>query len=166
MKRIFVNVVILSLLFANFIFAIDLIKIAVLDWSKVSSNYQELQDRYNELYSKKTSVENVIKKEKEEIEKLEKELNYGVSESEKAKRIKVITQKKEELENFQNEAAKLLKEREDKIIEVAKENINNAIKEIASKEGISIVLSKSVVLYMLDDSLDITNEVIKILNRK
>lgn len=163
-KKIFIICFLIILFCLNFSYA-TVIKIAILDWAKVSSNYLDFQDRVKELNQKKESVSNVVKKEEEEIAKLEKEAASLILESDITKSQKQIKQKKAELQNFNNEATSVLIKREDKLIESAKENINNAIKEVAAKEGISIVFSKSGVLYAAEESVDISDEVIKILNK-
>jgi Skp family chaperone for outer membrane proteins len=147
------------------LYSSQLIKIAIVDMPKVSANYKEFQDKYVDLTEKKDEIFKSIKKEEEQIAQLEQELGMGILESEILRRQRQILQKKSELQTFHHEAMKIMNQREENLIQEARENIAEAIKFIAIRRGISIVFSKSGILFAAEAYVDLSNEIIEHLNQ-
>ena len=139
-------------------------KIAYIDLSKTFSEYNKTKD-----YDKKlTDKENVYVSERDKklgefnafkdkfalLSDKDKESKKGEFES-KAKALKDFVNQKE---------AELRKDQEDRMKEILKD-IQDAVKEYSEKSGITLVLNDRVLVYQTK-SMDITSDVIKILNKK
>ncbi|MDI6785339.1 MAG: OmpH family outer membrane protein [bacterium] len=147
--------------------ATSLTKIAYVDIAQVFDQFKETKRvtgiLNDEIKSKKTEIE----KKQKEIEKLERELKEAImlSEQEKAKREAVIKQKKLAIQKFADTIKSgLLKEEQDQTQRIIK-IIYEVIEDIAVKEGVSIVVDKSMVLYGIEE-INLTQKVIDILNKK
>lgn len=159
------GIIIILVLVSQLAYASQLIKLAIVDMPKVSANYLEFQDKYKDLSEKKDQILTMIKNEQEQISKLEKEAGMGILESEVLRKQRQILQKKSELQTFYHEAMKILNQREENLVQEAKNNISEAIKFISIRRGISIVFSKSGILFAAEAYVDLSNEVIDHLNR-
>lgn len=146
--------------------ATSLMSIAYVDVSSVFDQFTETKKITAMLNKKIESKKEEIEKKQKEIEGKEKELKEAImlSEQEKTKREAVIEQEKLALQEFANKVkSDLVKEEQEQTQRIIKV-IYKVIEDIAVKEGISIVIDKSVVLYGVDE-IDLTQKVINTLNK-
>ncbi|MCM8784982.1 MAG: OmpH family outer membrane protein [Candidatus Omnitrophica bacterium] len=143
-------------------------KIGYIDIKKVFDNYEE---------AKKTEAN--FKKEVDEaqkdLDKLEGEVKKMQEDYEKKKNMmkpEEQTKKENELKGKIQELSKKYLETKQRLDERGKtlenqifENIKKAISEYAKKNGYSIVVDSRMILYG-EDAVDLTEEIIKILNKK
>jgi len=79
--------------------------------------------------------------------------------------LEVLGRKKEKIENMVRDTEETLLLKEDEIRQQILGQIYDVIREIAEEEGYSIVLSRDDVLYVEKSSVDLTDRVIKKLNK-
>jgi outer membrane protein len=147
--------------------AASLIKVAYVDISQVFDQFKETKIVTNKLNKEIEAEKKEIDRRQKEIEKLEKQLKEAImlSEQEKARREAVILQKKKELQDYANKVkTDLLKKEQEQTQRIIK-IIYGVIENIAVKEGISLVVDKSMVLFGTEE-IDLTQRVIDILNRR
>lgn len=167
MKHKIASFVVILLLGTVNLHAASLVKIAYVDISQVFDQFSETKKITNVLNKEIETKKEEIEKRQKKIEKLEKELKEAImlSEQERAKREAIIEQEKLNLQKFADETkSNLLREEQEQTQRIIK-IIYGVVKDIAVKEGISIVVDKSVVLYGIDE-IDLTQEVIDILNKR
>ena len=139
-------------------------KLAYIDLSRAFSEYNKTKDYDKKLTEKENSYVSERDKKVGEFNTLrdkfallsdkDKEAKKGELES-KAKTLKdFVTQKEEDLR----------KEQEEKMKEILKD-IQEAVKSYSEKSGITIVFNDRVLVYQ-NNSMDITDSVIAILNKK
>ena len=139
-------------------------KLAYIDLSRAFSEYNKTKDYDKKLTEKENSYVSERDKKVGEFNTLrdkfallsdkDKEAKKGELES-KAKVLKdFVTQKEEDLR----------KEQEEKMKEILKD-IQDAVKSYSEKSGITIVFNDRVLVYQ-NNSMDITDSVIAILNKK
>ena len=139
-------------------------KLAYIDLSRAFSEYNKTKDYDKKLTEKENSYVSERDKKVGEFNTLrdkfallsdkDKEAKKGELES-KAKTLKdFVTQKEEDLR----------KEQEEKMKEILKD-IQDAVKSYSEKSGITIVFNDRVLVYQ-NNSMDITDSVIAILNKK
>ena len=139
-------------------------KFGSVDLSRLFDEYQKTKD-----YDKKLEGEQKIK-EAERVKKIDvvKDLQQKqalANDKDKEKIQAQIDEKMKELQEFDREATTdLRKKRDDLLKEILKE-IEKVISDYSQKEGYTIVLNDRVLLYG-DQSLDITDPLVKILNDK
>lgn len=160
-------IVILFLLGTVNLQATSLVKVAYVDVSQVFDQFSETKKITNILNKEIEAKKKEIERKQKEIEKLEKELEGAImlNEKEKARREAVIEQKKLDLQEFANEVKSSLLKKEQEQTQRIIGIIYEVIKDIAIKEGISMVVDKSVVLYGIE-GINLTQDVIEILNKK
>ena len=139
-------------------------KFAYIDLSRTFSEYYKTKDSDKILTEKEKNYTTERDKKLDEFNALkdkfallsDKEKNAKKSELEaKAKSLKdFVTQKEGDLR----------KEQEEKMKEILKD-IQDAVKEYSEKSGISMVLNDRVLVYQ-NKSMDITSNIIEILNKK
>lgn len=137
-------------------------KIGFVDLSTAFDEYQKTKD-FDKMLEKKGDIK---QEEREklvsEIRKMRDELEL-MNERARDKKEEAIELKVRSLQEFDQDAkAELIKERDDMVKDILKE-MNNVIKSYGETNGYSIILNERVLLYG-DKSLDLTDEIIKILN--
>lgn len=147
---------------ATRLFAQEAGKIAVVDLSRAFDEYQKTKD-FDKTLEKRGDVkqqqrEDLVK----DIRKMRDELEL-MNESARGEKEKDIEAKIQQLQQFDQEAkTDLVKERDDMVRDILTE-MNEVIKEYGKANSYSIILNDRVLLYG-EKSLDVTDDIIKILN--
>jgi len=139
-------------------------KIGYIDLSRSFDEYQKTKDFDRKLEAKgdmkQKDRENVV----QEIRKMREELEL-MNKNAREKKEADIESKIKSLQDFDQDAkTDLTKERDNMVKDILKE-MSDVIKEYGEKNGYSIIVNDRVLLYG-DAGLDLTNEIIKILNDK
>lgn len=138
----------------------DIIKIGVVDMEKLFNEYASKSKAAMQLREKKAEYAKEIRRGLKQIKQMERSLraNSGIlSSSEKRRRMAEIEYKKEELSALIARRNLQLAKDEEGLTQPILKEIYNAIRSVAARQGIKIVLdSRSNVAYH-DSSLDITN---------
>lgn len=149
---------------AGNIFAESQGKIGYIDLSRSFDEYKKTKDFDKELESKGDMKQQEREKVVQEIRKMREELEL-MNKSAREKKETDIEAKIKSLQDFDQEAkTDLTKERDNMVKDILKE-MSDVIKEYGEKNGYSIILNDRVLLYG-DSGMDLTNEIIKILNDK
>lgn len=149
---------------AGNIFAESQGKIGYIDLSRSFDEYKKTKDFDKELESKGDMKQQEREKVVQEIRKMREELEL-MNKSAREKKEADIEAKIKSLQDFDQEAkTDLTKERDNMVKDILKE-MSDVIKEYGEKNGYSIILNDRVLLYG-DSGMDLTNEIIKILNDK
>ncbi len=166
MKRFVVFIFICLILFAipGLAFSESQGKIGYIDLSRSFDEYQKTKDFDKELEAKgdmkQKARENVV----QEIRKMREELEL-MNKNAREKKEADIEAKIKSLQDFDQEAkTDLTKERDNMVKDILKE-MSDVIKEYGKKNGYSIIVNDRVLLYG-DSGIDLTNEIVKILNDK
>ena len=139
-------------------------KIGYIDLSKSFDEYQKTKDFDKELEKKGDMKQGEREKLVQDIRKMREELEL-MNKSAREKKEADIEAKIKSLQEFDQEAkTDLTKERDNMVKDILKE-MSDVIKEYGQKNGYSIILNDRVLLYG-DSGMDLTNEIIKILNEK
>ena len=161
--------ILLSALFILSIFSFnalakDVKKIGVVDAAKVF-------DKYHKTTEADKKLEKISKAKKAEADKLVKEINKLKDEiqllSKDARDVKekAFNDKKRALQDFDRETRLELNRERDDILKDILEEVSETIADYGKKQGYDLVLDNRVILYS-DESLDISENVIKVLNKK
>jgi outer membrane protein len=166
MKKIFI--IILSCAFVSLIsvsaFAESQGKIGYIDLSKAFDEYQKTKDFDKELEGKGDMKQQEREKLVQDIRKMREELEM-MNKPSRDKKETDIESKIKSLQDFDQEAkTDLTKDRDNMVKDILKE-MSDVIKEYGEKNGYSIIVNDRVLLYG-DSGMDLTNEIIKILNDK
>ena len=163
LTRIFIIGVFLFLAAGNVI-AESQGKIGYIDLSKAFDEYQKTKDFDKELEGKGDMKQKDREKVVQEIRKMREELEL-MNKNAREKKEADIEAKIKSLQDFDQEAKlDLTKERDNMVKDILKE-MSDVIKEYGGKNGYSIIVNDRVLLYG-DPGMDLTNEIIKILNDK
>ena len=139
-------------------------KIGYIDLSKSFDEYQKTKDFDKELEKKGDMKQGEREKLVQDVRKMREELEL-MNKSAREKKEADIEAKIKSLQEFDQEAkTDLTKERDNMVKDILKE-MSDVIKEYGQKNGYSIILNDRVLLYG-DSGMDLTNEIIKILNEK
>ncbi len=150
------------------VFAQSNVKVAVIDLAKVLRSYNESQKLSNQLKDEIDKKQQELNKSKTEVEKFGRELSEKInslSQKEKENRESILKTKIESLRNMELKFNQELRQMQISMQEKISDKINEATKQIAQKEGYTMVINKGMVLYNLDQS-EISDKVIEILNKK
>lgn len=151
-------------LFSVLAFAESQSKIGYIDLSRTFDEYQKTKDFDKELENKGDMKQQEREKLVQEIRKMREELELMNKNAREKKEIDVEAKIKA-LQDFDQEAKlDLTKERDNMVKDILKE-ISDVIEEYGEKNGHSIIVNNRVLLYG-DPGMDLTNEIIKILNDK
>lgn len=143
------------------------VKIGVVDINDVFEKYtltQELREAFRKEVAEK---EEELKRRQDELSKLEADFyaqSPVLSKEARAERIREQIRKRDELNRYIAETREALRRKESELISKIIPDIHDVVKRIAEEKGLDIVLEKASLLYSTS-SLDITNEVITILNK-
>ena len=139
-------------------------KIGYIDLSKSFDEYQKTKDFDKELEKKGDMKQGEREKLVQDVRKMREELEL-MNKSAREKKEADIEAKIKSLQEFDQEAkTDLTKERDNMVKDILKE-MSDVIKEYGQKNGYSIILNDRVLLYG-DSGMELTNEIIKILNEK
>ena len=139
-------------------------KIGYIDLSRSLDEYQKTKDFDKELEKKGDMKQGEREKLVQDIRKMREELEL-MNKSSREKKEADIEAKIKSLQEFDQEAkTDLTKERDNMVKDILKE-MSDVIKEYGQKNGYSIILNDRVLLYG-DPGMELTNEIIKILNEK
>ena len=158
--------VIISLLSAGQSAAPPLIKISVVDWEKVTLNFEWLQQSYVKIRNRKKDMLAMIENENRDIKRMESDLENIIDAQRYRRQQQLIKRRKSELQNFYVEAMSFIEKQEEKLLRDARVKIIDVIERLAIREGISLVFSKNEILYAAEGYADLTTEVIKELNKE
>jgi len=137
-------------------------KIGFIDLSRAFDEYQKTKDFDKELEKKGDVKQDEREKLVQEVRKMREELELMNKTAREKKEVDIEARIKT-LQDFDQEAKNdLIKERDNMVSDILKE-MNDVIKTYGEKERYSIILNDKVLLYG-DKSMDITGEIIKILN--
>jgi len=139
-------------------------KLGYIDLSRSFDEYQKTKDFDKELESKGDMKQQAREKVVQEIRKMKEELEL-MNKTAREKKEADIEAKIKSLQDFDQEAkTDLTRERDNMVKDILKE-MSDVIKEYGEKNGYSIIVNDRVLLYG-DPGMDLTNEIIKILNDK
>nr|MBU1328272.1 OmpH family outer membrane protein [Candidatus Omnitrophota bacterium] len=139
-------------------------KIGYIDLSRSFDEYRKTKDFDKELEAKGDMKQKEREKVVQEIRKMREELEL-MNKSSREKKETDIEAKIKSLQDFDQEAKlDLTKDRDNMVKDILKE-MSDVIKEYGEKNEYSIIVNDRVLLYG-DHGMDLTNEIIKILNDK
>jgi len=139
-------------------------KIGYIDLSRAFDEYQKTKDFDKELEAKGDMKQQEREKLVQDIRKMRGELEL-MNKNAREKKEADIESKIKYLQDFDQEAkADLTKDRDNMVKDILKE-MSDVIKEYGEKNGYSIIVNDRVLLYG-DSGMELTNEIIKILNDK
>jgi len=149
---------------AGNIFAESQGKIGYIDLSRSFDEYQKTKDFDKELEAKGDLKQQEREKLVQDVRKMRGELEL-MNKNAREKKEADIEAKIKSLQEFDQEAkTDLTKDRDNMVKDILKE-MSDVIKEYGEKNGYSIIVNDRVLLYG-DSAMDLTNEIIKILNDK
>ncbi len=138
-------------------------KLAYVDLSQLFDGYDKAKE-YDKILDKEQKVYEKEREAKlEEVKKLQERLSLLSEEERQAQRSK-LEEKITQLQEFDRSSTQdLRKHRDEKVQEIFKD-INDIIDNYAKKQGITFVLDKRALIY-INNNLDITKQILKILNK-
>jgi outer membrane protein len=149
---------------AGKVFAESQGKIGYIDLSRSFDEYQKTKDLDKELEGKGDMKQQAREKLVQDIRTMRGELEL-MNKNSREKKEADIEAKIKSLQEFDQEAkTDLTKDRDNMVKDILKE-MSDVIKEYGEKNGYSIIVNDRVLLYG-DSTMDLTNEIIKILNDK
>lgn len=157
-------VVTLSIIFllSGTVFAQSEGKIGFVDLSKAFDEYQKTKDFDKSLEKKGDIKQEQREKLVKEIRKMREEIEL-LNGKARDKKEKDIEEKIRALQEFDQDAkTELKKERDDMVRDILRE-MNKAIQDYGETHGYSVILNDRVLFYG-DNSLDLTEEITKVLN--
>lgn len=142
-----------------------LIRIAVVNFEEVSMSYESFQEMLKKNDEEKDHVMVNVAKANEEIKRMERDLS-NEHDPVRVQRIQaIVAQQKVELQTSYYQSMKVLDSARENLISEARKAIYNAIREIATQKGFSLVFSENEILYASEEYVDMTDAVIQKLNR-
>ena len=139
-------------------------KIGYVDLSKIFSEYKKTKD-YDKVLGDKEQVYTTERDKKvNELKQLQDKMNLMNDKEKEAKKPELETKVKLLQEFDRQKQTDLRKEQDEKMKEILKD-IETAVAQFASKEGYSYVLNDRVLVYQ-DKKLEVTDQVISILNKQ
>jgi len=150
-------------LMANTVYAEGAQRIGFVDLAKIFDQYSKTVEFDKTLEAKGKGKEEERKKMVEEIRKLQDEAAM-LSDEAKAKKQPEIDEKIKALREFNRVTQEsLIKERNEKIVEVLGD-IQNVVTEFSKEKGFDVILNSRMLLYG-NETLDVTAEILKRLNK-
>jgi len=164
-KKIIYSVILLALIIPGAVSAAslkDIIKIGIVDMGKVYAEYAGKNDNARRLREKRARLNRQIREEAAAIRKMESDLKermHGTSEGERRRRSAEIEFRKDEVAGMLARGNAELDREEADIVKPMREDIYEAIRFVANKQGVKIVLD-SLYVGFSDIELDMTDAVI------
>ena len=140
----------------------DIIKFGIVDMSQVYSEYASKSEEARGLREKRARLNREVREEVAAIRKMEDDLKMhmrDVTEGERRRRTAEIEFRKDEVASFLARRNSELDREEANIIKPMRDDINEAIRFVANRQGIKIVFDRLYTNYT-DIELDITDAVI------
>jgi outer membrane protein len=158
---------ILTILGSSNLFAKEL-KIAFIDVSVIFEKYEKAKNATKALNKELEKIKRHLQEQEKKIKSMEENLIMApISATERLKREQSIKEKIEELRTFAEEQRNKILKKEQTLIQELAEEIKNAVKEVAKRHQIDIVLRKDSEAFIYGKKkFDITYEVLSILNKK
>jgi len=162
-KLVFVSLALFvcSVFFATGVFALE--KVACVDLARIFSEYSKTKDYDKTLGDKQTSYDKEREKKVNEIKQFQDKINLLSDKEREAKKTELETKVKALQEFDRAKQTDLRKELSEKKSELIKD-IEDAIKQYAQKQGLTLVLSEAGLAYNAKN-LDITDKILEILNK-
>ncbi|MEW5692130.1 MAG: OmpH family outer membrane protein [Candidatus Hydrogenedentota bacterium] len=148
------------------LYAVDLIKIGVIDMIKVGANYEAYQNSNEKLLDKRDEIQKVIEREEKRVMDMYQDYKNKVavlSEEQKKEQEDLLEKEDKKLQEFVADQNKLLKREKEELDAKTKKDILKIVEEIATEQGLSVVLEKNLIVWSRPD-FDITELVIEKLN--
>ncbi len=142
----------------------DVLSIGYIDLAKIFDQYEKTKDSDKNLEVEWQGRQSEIKESREEITRLKDELEV-LSEAAKAKKQGVIDDKIKELQGFTKEIQDELTSERNEIVSRILKDIDTTINQYGKSNGYDLILNERVLLYRAE-GLDLTGEIVKILNDK
>ncbi len=139
-------------------------KIASIDLSRTFDEFKKTKEADKLLEGKGSEKKAERDKKVTEIKKLKDELDLLNDKGKKEKQA-LIDQKVKELQEFDREVRDSLRQERDQMVREILKEIDGVIKDYGSKNGYTIILNDHVLLYK-EKSLDVTNDILEILNKE
>jgi len=140
------------------------IKIGYVDLSRAFDEYKKTKDFDRALEKRGDTKQGERERVVKDIRKMRDELEL-LNEKARRRKEQEIETKIESLQEFDQDAkAELIKERDDMVRDILEE-MNDVIQEYGNANGYSAILNDRVLLYG-ENSMDLTDDIIKILNHK
>ena len=140
------------------------IKIGYINLGKTLDEYKKTEESEKSLEEKLDQKEKERKKLVDEIRKLKDEMVL-LSDKGKEEKQPVIDEKIKNLQEFDTELRNELKQERDEMIRDIEREIGKIIRDYAEKRGYTVILNDLVAVYW-DETIDITQDIIDILNKK
>ena len=161
-----VSIVLLGVVFCLVAFsgiALAADKFAYVDLSRIFSDYKKTQDYDKVLTGKENAYNTEREKKVNDIKQLQDKFNL-LSEKEKESKKSELENKVKLLQDYdRQQQTDLRKDQNEKMKELLKD-IENAVKQLAEKEGYTMVFNDRVLVYQTK-SMDISDKIIEILNK-
>jgi outer membrane protein len=139
-------------------------KLAYVDLSRAFSEYGKTKDYDKALGDKEDSYTAERDKKVNEIKQMQDKMNLLNDKEKEAKKADMESKMKTFQDFDRQKQTDLRKEQDEKMKEIL-QDIQDAVKEYSTKEGFTFVFNDRVLVYQ-DKSLDITDQVLEILNKK
>jgi outer membrane protein len=160
--RVFLGIIFSLSMLIGMSFAAE--KFAYVDLSRTFSEYSKTKE-YDKTLSEK---ENVYSAEREkrvnEIKQFQDKMNLLSDKEKEAKKAELDSKVKTFQDYDRQKQTDLRKEQDEKMKEILKD-IEEAVKQYSEKEGYTLVFNDRVLVYQ-NKSLDITDKIVNILNKK
>ncbi|MBN1794982.1 MAG: OmpH family outer membrane protein [Candidatus Omnitrophica bacterium] len=139
-------------------------KIAYIDVSRTFDEYQKTIDSEEKLKEKRETGQDQLNSLVEEIKGMRQELDL-LSDTAKEEKQTELDEKVRELQKVERDLRDELRRERDAMARDIFAEMKTVIEEYGAKEGYSLILDDKVLLYR-DKSLDITDTILNVLNRK
>lgn len=163
-KLIFVIFLLLIFIGASAAFCQTDFKVGYIDVSKIFDQYEKtkesdkvLEAELNKRQGERDKLLNEVKRMRDELELL--------SEDAKKKKQGAIDEKVKDLDEFDRKAKDELKKERDVLMRDILKEIDDVIADYAKTNGYTLIFNDRVLLYG-NETMDLTDEIIKILNKK
>ena len=140
------------------------LKIATIDLSRAFDEFEKTKESDKILEARGNDKKGERDRKVTEVKKLKGELDLLSDEGKKEKQA-IIDQKVKELQEFDREVRDNLRGERDQMVREILKDIDDVIRQYGSENGYTFILNDRVLLYK-DKNLDVTEEIVKRLNRK
>ncbi len=164
--KFFVLILILSVfVFSNLPFAgAEGTKIGYINLGKTFDEYKKTQEYEKSLEKKRDQKEKDRKKLVDEIKNLKEEIAL-LSNKGKSEKQPVIDEKIRNLQEFDETTRTELRQERDEMVKIIFGEIDKVIQDYGRKNGYTVILNDRVLIYG-DEAIDVTQELIDIINKK
>ena len=142
----------------------DALSIGYIDLAKIFDQYEKTKDSDKNLETEWQGKQSEIKELREEITRLKDELEV-LSDAAKAKKQEIVDSKIKELQGITKEIQDELTGERNEIVRQILKDIDTVINKYGESNGYDLILNERVLLYHAED-LDLTSDIVKILNDK